>query len=150
MNTINDWTLTDYMDAELVAALSWEDKKPLRRALATIVENRYQTVRAALKEIFKELRKEKVIAKMNYKCCMSCASYAIGEDLDKRTDMIGTVYWHRQDEDGFKERGKLMLRYFHRDDDKCREIADLIIAKLKAHKVPFKWDGNTSTCIQVG
>lgn len=110
----------------------------------------YHKTRAALVEAFKELRKENLVARMNFSCCMSCASYELGQMVEKK-DAAGAVYWHRQDNDGFKECGELHLRYFSASgtEAECAEIGRKVQTALGRHKIPSVWDGSPHHTIQV-
>lgn len=110
----------------------------------------YQETRAALVKVFAALRKQNLIAKMNHMCCSTCACADLGPKVtEKGAD--GAVYFHRQDNDGFKECGELHLRYFSENDDneKCIEIAHKIQAELGKVKIPSVWDGDTAHTIQI-
>lgn len=122
----------------------------------------YAQTRAKVLLAFKDLRKEGIIARANHMCCMTCASYDLGERLEKDTKKIGAAYWHRQDEWPHDELtklgcrkdendGTLMIRYFGSKDtdDDAREIGDKIVAALTKHGVKVKWDRDPNVTIQV-
>lgn len=95
-----------------------------------------------LNELFKALRKAGYIARQNFSCCGSCASYELGEILKKkgRTDEKA-VYYHRQDAEYFRNYGKVMLGW----GGNGQEIADL----ARGLGIRTDWNGEDSRRIEL-
>jgi hypothetical protein len=131
-----------HIKGELI--MQFEKTRPEREFLF-----RKKFVRAALKTIFAKLRKDNLICRMNYLCCMSCASYDLSEKVDNK-NADGAVYFHRQDNDNFNETGRLHLRYFTRTDSgDCKALAEKVVAALKAENLPVEWDGDPTRTILI-
>ena len=60
----------------------------------------YAEVSRLVQKAYAKLRKLGYVCKSNFSCCTSCASYAISQ---MPTFKHKTVYWHRQNTDGFKK-----------------------------------------------
>lgn len=118
-------------------------------------------VRKKVIEAFKLLRKKGLIARSNFSCCQNCAGYAIAGYLEelpesKRKKIKGVVYWHKQDEQSFRESGTLYLAYGDVDTKKCgvvglptAEVGKIICDTFKELSIPFEWNGNGETRIKV-
>jgi hypothetical protein len=123
----------------------------------------YSEGREKLTNAFKLLRKEGLITKQNFMCCMSCGCSAIdGQATAKRKKTgkspKGYVFYHRQDTDSLEIYGNVHLRYgtFYNRKDKVRkecftakEVGKLIIEKMNEVGLKTKWDGDTGHCVQV-
>jgi hypothetical protein len=101
-----------------------------------------------MREVFKEFRKRGFIARMNFKCCSTCASYDLAEMMDKDNKIKYAIYWHRQVSERYKESGSLDLHYFGKDNLDT-EAADIIIEELQKADIVFSWNGNTDKTIEV-
>jgi len=127
-----------------------------------------QELRNLLLDAFKELRKEeKFIARANFMCCQSCASYDIWESARKnyfKSRKRGYVYWHRQDEDDFWRSGTMFLAYgsFNEEKDEveddevqmksplsCKDVGVKILLALAKRGVRVEWNGEDSQRIRV-
>ena len=122
-------------------------------------------MRDNIKKAMAEIRKNKILARMNHLCCSSCAGYDLTEKIDempvkKAKEMKGIVYWHRQDEDSYKNSGVLYIRYQGIDTAKYPNrdkktgwttimIGHIVADAMKKYGVPFKWSGNPDKCIIV-
>jgi len=106
-------------------------------------------VREKVKEVFKVLRKHGFIARMNFLCCSTCASYELGERLNTSCDKKFVAYWHNQDEERYRETGHLHIRYFSKEGESIKEAGKDIIMLLKLAGVVYRWDGNTRRTIEV-
>ena len=62
-----------------------------------------QIFKSQIAEMFKELRKKKVIARMNFWCCQSCGCANVDRMFDEKPEMWGYVFYHQQDEQGIGE-----------------------------------------------
>lgn len=129
------------------------------------------TARTALVMAFRALRRQGYIARMNHLCCSSCAGYSIGTAAEERVAAgraapTGAVYWHRQDEAGYRESGKMYVRFggIHTErfgllGKKDAEVAADILAALRdvaasasasgLSGVTVEWCGDTGRCIEV-
>ena len=95
-------------------------------------------------ELFKKLRKAGYIARQNFACCSSCASYELGELCESKgipEDSRKVVYYHRQDTDRFWKTGKLFLGWSGNGD----EIKQLALDA----GLSVEWDGTHEQRIQV-
>lgn len=71
----------------------------------------YKELKKAINMAFREIRKTRkdVIAKQNFMCCQGCG-WAELRDI-KTPDKHFAVFYHKQDNDNLKERGKFYLSY---------------------------------------
>lgn len=131
----------------------------MRRQPRQIHEN-YDIVKGALKHhIFPELRKHGLLARMNFECCSSCASYALYEDMkriniqnNKKKKIIGSVFYNRQDEDHLKRTGIVYLKYMAANEDNDTDavaIGMLIRTISERFNLQVTWDGTSSRAILV-
>lgn len=71
-------------------------------------------IKARLTKAFRELRREGFIARQNFACCGSCASYEIAKSVSDKIDAglpeeqhpMGCVFYSRQDNEAFAERDR--------------------------------------------
>jgi hypothetical protein len=114
---------------------------------------------------FKDIRKLGIVARVNFKCCNSCASYDIWEMTRKnykKKPKIGYVFWHKQNEEDLQRRGVLHLAYgtFNDFDDRdvsprmcsplsSADVATKVILALVNHGIRCQWDGNEDHKIEV-
>ncbi len=119
--------------------------------------------RGKLTDAFKLLRKEGLIAKQNFSCCGSCATYEIGEQAKKRAKKFGKfpkgyVQYNRQSTEGIETFGSVNISYgafYSRNDIRRKEcftdleIGRLIEAKMKEVGLKTKWDGDVHKCVNV-
>jgi len=118
----------------------------------------------ALKDVFKKLRKQGFLARMNFSCCASCAGFELAEiaegliDAGKRSaeSIKGAVYYHRQDKDSMYSSGWLHIRYCSLTIKKNKEIGidakkigEAVCALLKNAKLGYMWNGDSGKTIQV-
>jgi hypothetical protein len=124
------------------------------------IHNNYEIVKGTLKhDVFPELRKHGLIARLNFECCSSCASYALHEDMNriniqenKKKKVVGSVFYNRQDEDHLKRTGIVYLKYIAVDEDtneNAREIGTLIKTISEKFKLKADWDGSPYKAIMV-
>ena len=84
---------------------------------------RHDALRPLVKAAFKQLRAGRgLITRMGFMCCMSCACAALDEMLEKRPKIRGAVYFHRQDDESFRDGYDLHLRYAPRGDDPDNDV----------------------------
>lgn len=104
--------------------------------------------------VFPALRKKGIIARANFLCCSSCASYDLATQATAKNKR-GWVFWHRQDEQRVMEDGGLYLKFT--GSDGCSKppknavstitIANEVIQELRNAGITYDWDGSTGTCI---
>jgi hypothetical protein len=102
-----------------------------------------------VKIVFKELRKKEFIARMNYMCCSSCASYNISSALDKNLNKKYGAYFHKQTTEHYNESGLLYI-YFFGDTDLFTETAgSIIVNELSKVNAIYSWNGKSGSAISV-
>ena len=115
---------------------------------------KYYEYHELLKEAFIKIRKQGIIARMNFWCCSSCASYDLNQKLKKDPRKKGYVFWHNQDEESFKRTGTVFLGFGSGKDSELGEedktVAENIVKVLKEINIPYEWDGNPRIRIKVG
>ena len=121
-----------------------------------VEERKVYELKEKIRRVFKELRREGYLARMNYLCCCTCAEYDLSQkakELEKKGKEIeGVVYYHRQGEQGLWEYGDLCLYYgTYKDDDEMRsadrKIGEYIVQKFQSAGVDLEWDGNPNKAI---
>lgn len=118
-----------------------------------------RTVKERIKAAFQALRKGGAIARMNYKCCSSCAWAAMETDYPNMKDGDTAVYYHNQDADSLDDFGNLVQ---YRDWDaegrvyKTQNLylawtgdAHMIIGALENEGLTIDWDGSEAHRIAV-
>lgn len=98
--------------------------------------------RTAVLAAFKDLRKLGVAARANFMCCMGCATAAAPKGKP-------FVYWHKQDDERFRETGTLDLRYCAPKEKDVAPLAGRIVSALSDHGIRFEWSGSTDETITV-
>ena len=102
-----------------------------------------------VKVVFKELRKKDFIARMNYMCCSTCASYNIESALNKNLNKKYGAFFHRQTTEHYNESGLLYI-YFFGDTDLFTETAGSIITnELSKVDAIYSWNGKFGSAISV-
>jgi hypothetical protein len=105
-----------------------------------------------LNELFKALRSEGLVARQNFKCCGTCASYDLGLVLEEKTDKKGCAYYHQQDTPGIN-RGYVYIGYGGRPDvegcDDTIEVGRAISDTAGKLKIPVVWDGFSHSRIRL-
>lgn len=116
--------------------------------------------REAIIRAFKKLRSQNIRTRANYWCCASCAGAGISTLDEKRKEKKlkpydGTVYWHRQSDEGLRESGNIYI-YFCVDaedgvdhEPKAKAVAEKLVAALKSEDLDVTWDGNTGEAVLV-
>jgi hypothetical protein len=128
----------------------------------TEIDARVNTHRGLLKLAFAELRKQGFVARMNFACCGSCASYEIGVWLEERgrnPDEADAVYWHRQSDDAFNKHGILTVGHLDQDTGRPQSLyvhhsgrTQLAVDTINSYGdfgIQAYWDGDTNRCIEV-
>lgn len=127
-----------------------------------------RTDKARVTAAFKALRKQGIFARQNFLCCQGCAC----SDIYHRKDVVEYAFYHQQDRDAFREtkgwrewsaelQSPLYIAFglgpAHRAHDGLHpdhnsssiEVANKIVAALRAEGLKVTWDGDTNTRIEV-
>lgn len=122
-----------------------------------------------LTKAFAQLRKAGFVAKQNFSCCGSCASYEIATahaklSKAKRAKVRGAVFYHAQDNEVFKRgrrvypRGeeRLFISYGTIEARGCeptvltmKEVGAFLVQVLRENGIECKWDGDPSIRVEV-
>jgi hypothetical protein len=121
--------------------------------------------KSRLNALFRRLRKDGLMARQNFSCCMSCGCFEIATDYGDLRDqgqgeaLKGYVFYHKQDTDGLKRTGRLALRFgqlgCYRGEKEMKykgpltaeQVADLIVTACKDLKVKYEWNSDVNTVI---
>lgn len=96
-----------------------------------------------VRSAFSILRENGIFARMNFKCCMSCATAAVPKDRP-------SVYFHNQDAEHFNRGGKpLCIRFCTPDGKRIKTLANTAIRVFKSAGLTVVWDGDTNHIIEV-
>jgi hypothetical protein len=116
---------------------------------------------------FPALRKAGLRCRANFKCCSGCASVFLGRKKEGGLGILnphdlGSVFWHRQDEEAFQKRGKLYLRFGAPEQlrpgrEQDRLIGNMVVLAVRAAlaagmpkgSYTVTWDGNPNKTIVV-
>lgn len=112
-----------------------------------------RTTRAQIKNLFKALRVDGMVARMSYLCCSGCAAAALDAEYE---DGREAVYFHRQDAEAFVggalER-KLHLRFgivgAAEQGEADAAVARKVVRRAREMGIPASWCGDVGTCIMV-
>lgn len=100
-------------------------------------------------DAFRSLRKHGIVARANFCCCSSCASYELAQ-MVKKTNKKGYVYWHRQDEQSFWKTGDLYLGFgSYVDGHDPAHIGRIVVEALEKQALTVLWNGESSRRIKV-
>lgn len=117
--------------------------------------------RKIIGEVFPKLRKEGMICRANFSCCQSCGGYEIAEYVTKmmekeRAKVMGTVFWHRQDEEGLQETGDMCLAFGQIGTQKFGdiglttvEVGTMLVNELTKAGVDWEWNGTEDERVRV-
>jgi hypothetical protein len=107
-------------------------------------------VRPKVARAFKALRKGNLICRMRFSCCMGCACAEL-EPMVKARKARGAVYFHKQDDSGFRKGQDLYVRYSVANDDEAEwaALGAEVKAALEAEGLVVEWDGSVHTAICV-
>lgn len=106
--------------------------------------DRLREARGKLTRAFRELRKKNIRARANFMCCGGCASSAI--DIKGKR---GGVWWHQQDDSGFREDGQLYIGFSTKDGKGSLAIGKDLAQSLKDQGLDVEWDGDSGTRVLV-
>lgn len=117
--------------------------------------------RDKLSVAFKEMRKNGLIARQNFKCCQSCAGYGLATEVEeapakKRAKIKGCVYYHAQDAADLHKGEDLYLAFGPLETEKhgtvglpTVEVGRIAVACLTNAGLDVEWDGTERTRILV-
>lgn len=113
-------------------------------------------MRRRIQAAFKELRRQGFIAKSNFACCMTCAVAEL-QDIGNEKRRNKAVYWHRQDEEHFRETELLNIRFCYipskgvDGDTSCLEhqVGEQVFVALRKASLNVEWEGDPGKCIVV-
>lgn len=117
-------------------------------------------VRHAVLKAFGKLRKEGYLARANHLCCQNCAGYDLTQKavklIEEGKEVKGCIFWHKQDEQRWKETGSMYIAFGNMDSDKhgkiglsTKEVGERVVEELKKFNVPYEWDGSAGSRIKV-
>lgn len=112
---------------------------------------RHDTLRPLVRAAFGELRKDGLICRMGFMCCMSCACAAL-EPMLKERKKSAAVYFHRQDDEAFRDGNDLHVRYAPLDDENTaawEALGHTVVRELEKQGLIVEWDGDVSNTIVV-
>lgn len=114
-----------------------------------------------ISKAFAALRKQGFIARQSFQCCSGCAGNQIGNEFDamapdQRAQILGSVFYHKQDKESFTRTGKLHIRFGQIETAKdfrtrlsTRKVGQKVVEALKAEGLDVQWDGSPSATIVV-
>lgn len=111
-----------------------------------------QANRSKLVQTFKQIRKEKILARANFWCCQSCASWAMHqqcEDAPEKKKPIGYVFWHNQDEARIREDGCVYLAFGGLERNDSIEVGKKVVQILVQNGFSVDWNESDSNRIKV-
>ncbi len=138
-----------------------------RKSRASMVMNTayMSELRAKVVKVFSGLRKKGYLARANFLCCQGCAGYAMAEKAEdllkskkkKRDQIRGSVFWHKQDEGTYWERGTLFLAYGDLEINGYRkpvgiptvDVGHEVCKALSDAGIPYDWNGDSNTRIEI-
>ena len=103
--------------------------------------------RKKLRAAFTELRKDGILAEEAFSCCTTCATYELGQEINKKK-ALGGVYWNCQDEDGFRASGGVMIGFVD-GSAKPAEVAKRAVMAFEHQGLKVKWDGSERQKIEI-
>jgi hypothetical protein len=116
-----------------------------------IIHEKAEELKNKLKTAFKAIRKRNILARPNFYCCQGCGIEALSQEfeLEKNSDKIGYVFYHRQDKDSLKERGELYLAFGSNNDDdlRCKEVGNIILHECLRVGIIAEWNGEVQNRI---
>jgi hypothetical protein len=101
--------------------------------------------REQIRKAFELLRKEGVIARMNFMCCSSCALAELAS-LGKPV-----VFFNKQDNEDLKILEEVNIRYWHPDESEksAKRLGEMVTSILTSCHINVEWDGDPSKTLYV-
>jgi hypothetical protein len=106
-------------------------------------------MRRALREAFKTMRKNGLVARMNFLCCQNCGITQISDELDegKHRNKIGYAFFHSQDNSDIENRGEVYIAWGHVKDKpnkiEKKQVSDVICNAIESAGLKVVWDGSS-------
>jgi alkylhydroperoxidase family enzyme len=111
------------------------------------------TNRDRLKAMFADLRRRGYLARQRFLCCGGCASAQLADDLRKRPEKLGAVYYHRQEAERLDRGQESVYLSYGRGQDASPEQSALVgeaVARAAGRAgLAVLWDGESTSCVQV-
>lgn len=105
-----------------------------------------------LNGMFRELRRQRIVARQNFMCCGSCASAELASMVRER-DARGAVYYHRQEGERLRAGAeRVYLAYGAGDgasESEDRVIGLEIVHAAQRNGLAVDWDGDVTKCVVV-
>lgn len=106
------------------------------------------TDRARVRRAFTNLRRRGYTARMNFKCCQSCAWAQLEQDLNLDTDdawnSVKVVFFHGQDDEAFRHDGSLERDLHVRWSGDRLDIACALVDQFGLDRVVVPDDGTAT------
>jgi len=114
-----------------------------------ISESDFAAGKLILKALFAQLRKDGLMAKQSFMCCMGCACAAIGDVATKNPGKYrGAFYYHKQDADMLRDKGETYFGFGALDDkgepgteEETVKIGNEVKKLAEALGLKVTWDG---------
>ena len=109
-----------------------------------------------LNNLFKALRKRKLLARQRFLCCGSCASSQMSIDLkeERNRDKVGGIYYHSQDAERL-EHGYVWLGFGPREGEHeyneqgYRDVGMIVMEEAAKLDLPVVWNGSPGMRIKI-
>ena len=129
----------------------WRKERDERRRQEAERLQAAPVVRKRVRAAFMELRQTGLICRMGFRCCMSCATAELEPMLQKR-GLSAAVYFHRQDDESFRDGHDLHIRHAPLDGDDTeawKALGYQVVSALEAQGLTVEWDGDIYNTIVV-
>lgn len=106
--------------------------------------------RKKLNQVFKELRRQGLIARQNFTCCSTCGNYEGWQEVERRGKR-GLVFYHRQDVETL-EKGYVYLAFCGGDEApylSTIQVGELVMEILQRYGLQVEWNKDPGTRIKV-
>jgi len=113
------------------------------------------SIRRKLSRAFSALEKQGFVTRKKFMCCQNCAGSALADCVSEeirhgrmdRATIKGVVFWHKQDDEGLREDGRLYLAHgpletveFGTIGIDPVAIGDMVVAALQAEGLIVTWE----------
>jgi len=107
-------------------------------------DNALKETRRKIALAFQSLRKQNIRARSNFMCCQNCGCEAL--DIKGKW---GGVFWHAQDDEGFRKNGDLYIAFFTKDGKGSEALGHALYNALAAQGLKVVWDFSSKTRVKV-
>jgi hypothetical protein len=111
--------------------------------------NNYRPAKEKVKKMFRGLRKQGVLARMNFMCCQGCGGYELTTQAKKKSNVKGYVFYHQQSNWRFQDTGKVCLYYAGYGGTDAMTIARMVVDEARTQGLKVSWDGTDDKTIIV-